>query len=91
MSVYKAINAVQAELAQTGITKDRRNQQQRLGRELAALDGKRHEYYVDGQYHRRIAYDRADHRMPEVCSGAGAQGVFGRTDRVQRPRFLPHG
>ena len=28
MSVYKAINAVQAELAQTGITKDRRNQQQ---------------------------------------------------------------
>lgn len=28
MSVYKAINAVQAELAQTGITKDRRNAQQ---------------------------------------------------------------
>ena len=28
MNVYKAINAVQAELAQTGITKDRRNQQQ---------------------------------------------------------------
>lgn len=28
MSVYKAINAVQAELAREGITKDRRNQQQ---------------------------------------------------------------
>lgn len=28
MKVYKAINAVQSELAQTGITKDRRNQQQ---------------------------------------------------------------
>ena len=28
MNVYKAINAVQAELAQTGITKGRRNQQQ---------------------------------------------------------------
>ena len=28
MNVYKAINAVQAELAQTGINKDRRNQQQ---------------------------------------------------------------
>ena len=28
MKVYKAINAVQAALAQTGITKDRRNQQQ---------------------------------------------------------------
>lgn len=28
MKVYKAINAVQSDLAQTGITKDRRNQQQ---------------------------------------------------------------
>ena len=28
MSVYKAINAVQAELAKTGIAKDKRNAQQ---------------------------------------------------------------